>query len=102
MPKWNVEKFRRICDAADGAHAAVARKAEAMSEARAALGKAQMFLRESELTAATGRGVIGVAPASPYSVIGHAPGGRTLSGRRMVTGHDKQAGTAAPDCRTPP
>src|SRR3546814_663406 len=70
-----------------------------MSEARAALGKAQMFRREYELTAANGRGVIGVDQDSPYSVIGHAPGGGTLSGRPMVTGHVKTEGIAELDRR---
>src|SRR3546814_17919257 len=63
-----------------------------MSEARAALGKAQMFRREYELTAANGRGVIGVDQDSPYSAIGHAPGSGTLSGLPMVSGHVNREG----------
>ena len=99
MAKWDIEKFRRICDAADGAHAAVARKAESLHEARATLGKAQMHRREYERSAADGRRIIGVDQDSPYAAIDHAPGGGTVYGRAMVSGNVKAEGIAELDRR---
>lgn len=99
MPRWDVEKFRRICDAADGAHAALGRKSDALNEARVALGKAQMYRREYERNAANGRGVIGADQDAPYAAIGHAPGGGTIHGRPMVTANIKAEGIAELDRR---